>query len=73
MGKSIIFTGTEQSETDYHSLEVYAILGNEVFINIDISGHNAFITLDRETAIKFHRELKKQISYLESEGGKDGR
>jgi len=67
MGKSIIFTGTERSETNNNKLEVFALLENEIFINLEIDGHNSYVTLDKETAIKFHRELKKQISYCESE------
>jgi hypothetical protein len=65
MGKSIIFTGTELSKTNDHKLEVFAVLENEIFINIEVNDWNAFINLDRSTAIKFHRELKKQISFLE--------
>lgn len=67
MGKKIIFTGTENSETENHSLEVFAVLNNEIFINIEIEGHNSWVYLDRTTAIKFHRELKRQISFCEEE------
>jgi|688.fasta_scaffold1346144_2 hypothetical protein len=48
---------------------------NEIFIQItDLDEHHhdnyQFITLDRSTAIKLHRELKKQISYIQ-EGGEN--
>lgn len=67
MGKKIIFTGTENSKTENHSLEVFAVLDNEIFINIEIEGHNSWVYLDRITAIKFHRELKRQISFCSEE------
>ena len=66
MGKSIIFTGTESSETEEHKLEVFAVLENEIFINIEVNEWNSFINLDKETAIKFHGELKRQISFLDN-------
>jgi hypothetical protein len=68
MGKSIIFTAVENSKSQDSQIEVMAILGNEIFINIeDVSGLNGFIHLDRKTAIQFSRELKRQISFLNLE------
>jgi len=65
----LIFSGTEESETQEHQLQCFANSNNNIYININ-TGHefyNSFICLDKSTAIKLHRELKKQISYLESE------
>lgn len=62
----LIFQGTERSETFEDELEVYANTFNEITIIINDS-HLSMICLDKETAIKFSKELRKQISYLESE------
>jgi hypothetical protein len=64
----LVFSGTETSRTDEHTLVCYHNANNDIFIEIEtndlISSH---ICLDRATAIKLHRELKKQISFIESE------
>ena len=40
----------------------------DIFIEIDMDGHiPCYIALDKATAIKLHRELKKQISFIEDE------
>lgn len=64
----LIFFGSKKSETDQHELKCYASKNNEIYLNISAPNYpDMFICLDRSTAIKLHRELKKQISFLESE------
>jgi hypothetical protein len=61
------FCGTTESDTDQHELQCYANLRGEMFIMIDMKDEMfqpSFICLDKETAIKLSRELRKQISYL---------
>lgn len=68
----LIFKGAENSKTEKNELQVFANMANRISITIldeDVSryGYPVCIQLTKETAIKFHRELKKQISYIESE------
>ena len=62
------FYGSEKSKTTEHKLECYANTNKELFILIEDensdSYHECFIALDKDTAIKLSRELRKQISYL---------
>ena len=62
----LIFCGSPESETQDHELTCFSNTQNNIYISIDAGNdyNNAFICLDRSTAIKLHRELKKQISYL---------
>jgi hypothetical protein len=62
----LIFQGTERSKTFDDDLEVYVNHFNELTIIVNGS-HLSMVCLDRETAIKFAKELRKQISYIESE------
>lgn len=62
----LLFSGTHRSGTDDTSLQLYSNIHNEIFIEIESDSYQN-ICLDKSTAIKLHRELKKQISYLESE------
>lgn len=66
---SIIFKGCLNSSTKENQLEVFANVSNKITISLfdPINNYPVIIQLNRETAIKFHRELKKQISFLESE------
>jgi hypothetical protein len=62
----LIFGGTEISNTIDHSLQVYVNYRNELFISIDMEDYpEAFICLDRSTAIKLSREIRKQIALME--------
>lgn len=68
----IIFKGAEDSGTEQNQLQVFCNMSNRISITIyddDINhrGYPTIIHLTRETAIRFHRELKKQISFIESE------
>jgi hypothetical protein len=61
----ILFQGTERSQTDETELEVFANVQNEIFISIqDESYPGNFICLDKATAVRLVRELKKQIGFL---------
>jgi len=62
----LIFCGSEKSETQEHQLQCYQNTNNEIYITIDVinSCYSSFICLDKSTAIKLHRELKKQISFI---------
>lgn len=63
---SLLFYGTERSETDHHELEVILNTHNEIFISIESEGApGEHICLDKLTAIRLHKELKKQISYID--------
>ena len=62
----LIFAGTEISNTEDHSLQVYANYRNELFVSIEMQDFpEAFICLDKLTAIKLSKELRKQIALLE--------
>jgi len=68
----VIFQGTLTSATSEHELEVFVNVDNEIHIRItDTESQHAFnhqhICLDKWTAIKFHRELKKQISFIKED------
>jgi hypothetical protein len=64
----LVFGGTEKSSTQNHELVCYLNSSNEIFISIDSKdGYSSYVCLDKYTAIKLHRELKKQISFIEEE------
>jgi hypothetical protein len=68
----IIFKGADNSSTEENQLQVFCNMANRISITIydeDINhkGYPTAIQLTKETAIRFHRELKKQISFIESE------
>jgi hypothetical protein len=66
----LVFIGTEKSNSEEHELVCYHNTNNEIYINISAPDfRDVFICLDKSTAIKLHRELKKQISFIESEVG----
>lgn len=70
---TLVFSGTETSKTQEHKLVCFHNTLNDIFIEItDDFDVSSFICLDRSTAIKLHRELKKQISYIEMKGGQNG-
>lgn len=65
----LVFQGSEKSETENHELVAYANVDNEIYIRISVGDEfiPRFICLDKSTAVKLVKELKLQISYLESE------
>jgi hypothetical protein len=64
MGYQIKFYGSEQSETTDVELSAWTNGHNEITIDIYDNCEN-LISLDKKTAIRFVRELKKQIALLE--------
>ena len=63
----LVFYGSEKSNTSEHSLNCYSNSTDEIFISIDMNNDfpfEPFIVLDKETAIKLSRELRKQISHI---------
>jgi len=61
------FYGTEKSKTDEHSLVAFSNTNNEIYLSIEIpNNYPSFICLDKSTAVRLVRELKKQIGNLEN-------
>lgn len=64
----IVYYGTDESKTENYNLVMYANSNNEIYISIDSEDDQpSFICLDRSTAIKLAKELRKEISTLEIE------
>lgn len=64
----LIFYGSEKSKTNDAELTAYCNASNEIFIHIDMfDGNPCFICLEKDTAIKFSKELRKQIAYIQDE------
>lgn len=64
-----IFCSSEKSEV-LHELTAYWNDCNEIFISINCSNSydvESFICLDKETAIKFVKHLKREISKIKEE------
>ena len=66
---AILFSGTEESKTDTHTMLCYANNNNNIYINIDMNVSyefdSAYICLDKQTAIRLAKELRRQIALLE--------
>ena len=61
----LIFQGTERSKTESSELEAFANIHNEICITIEDQNYpGSIIFLDKSTAIRLVRELKKQIGFL---------
>lgn len=68
----LIFQGTEKSKTEKTELEVYVNIHNEITLETKRENeYPCFMSLDKMTAVRLVRELKKQIGYLESEVSND--
>lgn len=64
----LIFYGSEKSETENHELRCFCNNRNEIYIEIEMHYNiKHFICLDKQTAIKFSKELRKQIALIEDE------
>jgi hypothetical protein len=64
----IIFYGSEKSETTDHQLRCFCNTHQEIYIGIDMHlNAEHFICLDKATAIKLSKELRKQIALIEDE------
>lgn len=64
MAFEIKFYGSKLSETDTVELSVWVNGNNEITINVNDNIDN-FISLDKPTAVRLVRELKRQISEIE--------
>jgi len=62
----LLFSGTGESETSGHTLQSYCNHRGELFISIDTECFpESFICLDKSTAIKLSKEIRKQIALME--------
>lgn len=63
----LVFYGTEKSETENVTIECFYNAGCEISIVISDGDYfpKRFIVLDKPTAIKFSRELRKQIALID--------
>ena len=65
MAYELVFKNVQEDGVEAQ-LIVRANQFNNIFIEIDMMDYPAsFISLDKETAIKLAKELRKQISFLE--------
>ena len=63
----LLFCGSVESETEKTSIECFYNAGGELSIFLD-SGEEfskRFIVLDKSTAIRFSKELRKQIALMD--------
>jgi len=64
----LIFYGSEQSKTDNSELKCFCNTLQQIYIEIKTDNlHKQFICLDKATAIKFSKELRKQIAIISDE------
>jgi hypothetical protein len=64
----LVFYGSEKSETDNYELRCFCNTNDEIYIEIEMhQNFEHFIALDKQTAIKFSKELRKQIALIEDE------
>ncbi len=61
---NITFTGTERSGSQTTELRAYATEYNEILIGLRFDEIDLDICLDRDTAIKLVKELRKEIGEL---------
>jgi hypothetical protein len=65
----ILFYGTDRSDSQHHTIEAFLNIFDEIFIEINNENSyngldSQFICLNKETAIKLVKELKKAIGQL---------
>jgi hypothetical protein len=66
----LIFYGSEKSEMPKTQLRCFCNTRNELFIGIrEEASPEIWIALEKKTAIKFSKELRKQIALIEDEKG----
>lgn len=69
MAVELNFKGTDKSETDDYVLQVFTSANNELVLSLDDLDSDfpryISICLDKSTAIKFSKELRKQIALLD--------
>jgi hypothetical protein len=61
----LIFYGSKKSETEQHTIEVFCNTRGELFLQINSGDISSFLCFDKPTAIKFSKELRKQIALME--------
>jgi hypothetical protein len=62
----LIFHGTHRSETNQNEISVFANVHDEIYLQVKQNDYQTIhICLDRETAIKLSKELRKQIALIE--------
>lgn len=63
----LLFYGTEKSETENVTIECFYNAGCELSVVISEGNYSPkhFIVLDKSTAIRFSKELRKQIALLD--------
>jgi hypothetical protein len=66
----LVFYGTEQSYSDDTELRCFCNTKNEIFIGIkEKDSPEIWIALEKNTAIKYSKELRKQIALIRDEEG----
>jgi hypothetical protein len=70
MGVKLKFYGTEETKTENQSLEIFANQSKEITLiindeDVDLVLNKQIISLDKQTAIRLSRELRKQIALLD--------
>jgi hypothetical protein len=63
----LVFFGSQKSDTTETKLSAFCNIHNEIYISIDNGYYPAHIVLNKETAIKFSKELRKQIARIDNE------
>jgi hypothetical protein len=64
----LVFYGSEKSETTTTKLRCFCNQRNEIFIGIqEYASPEIWIALNKQTAIKFSKELRKQIALIQDE------
>ena len=64
----IKFFGSEESETQNHSIECFLNNKNNIYIGISADGYeDLFICLDKSTAIKLAKTIRTEINKMEDE------
>ena len=62
----LIFYGSDSSNSDDHELTCFFNTKNEIYISIDTKDFpEAFICLEKSTAIKFAKTLRTEINKIE--------
>jgi hypothetical protein len=62
----LVFHGSKKNRTTETQLRCFCNTNNEIFIGIqEYASPEIWITLDKNTAIKFSKELRKQIALIE--------
>ena len=64
--KKLFYGSDDTSQTNVHSIEVFNSIKNEIFIEISVNGEeHSFISLDKETAREFLKELRTSFENLD--------